>query len=181
MMTAFGRVPRTAVAVGVLMLAALFALTGCANTSTTWFTTPIAWGHGYRQAVDSTSVPTYLPTEVELIDGDHAKLVDFPQGTTRKDKDGSLCLDVSTSERYTGPAVWSNRNGVTLTLKYANSSVVLSSVGARMQGEDWTTVQFVECTSKAHWYLSMQCGIPGYGGPGQKEVPSDEPCPTGKP
>jgi len=158
-------------------LVVVLLLAGCAPDKTVpWFTTPIAWGKGYRVTVRKPADIKYVPTTVELTDRTHAQLTSFPQGRTRKDSKGYLCLDVSTQSRYSGKATWSNLNVRTIVLKFPGSSVSVSADSSGLGDQDWTSLMFNECGTGANWGLSLECGIPGYGGPGKKEIPSEEPC-----
>lgn len=161
------RLRRAAIAGAVVALTV--SLSGCLpNTSQPWFTTPIEWSGGDRYVEDPTG-PQHedLTTTVRLIDGQRARLVDFPQGTTRTDDNGDLCLDVSGTARYTGEATWSVRNGYTIVLTFGDSSVFVSANAGRFAKQDWTALGFDECGDGAIWSIGYACGNSGYGGPGE--------------
>lgn len=154
-----------------ILAAITVSLAGCLPSSPD-FTTPMAWRGGSRQvAAESASVTT----SVQLLDGQRATLVDFPQGVTRELDGGYVCLDLSTEERYTGEATWSNRNGYSIVLTFGESSIVVSSDAARFGGQDWSVLRLHECTSDAYWYLQYFCGESGYG---DTTGPYRHPCPA---
>jgi hypothetical protein len=167
----------------LLAVATMVALAGCVSTPKVWFTTPIGWGSGYTELQGQSPTTTGNPIELQLVDDTHAELTDFPQGISSKDEDGYFCLDVSTTRRYTGPATWSNRNGFSLRLTFADSSIVVSSIAARFRAQDWTGLQFDECGHGDMWALSLTCGVPGYGGPGTTDSIIGPGCnePSGRP
>jgi hypothetical protein len=113
------------------------------------FTTPTAWSGGIRQIGDDSEQVT---TSVQLLDNEHATVTDFPQGTSRDTKDGLVCLDLSTEDRYTGDVTWSNRNGFSIVLSFGDSSVVVGA-NASFGKQDWSEVGFRECASDALWTL----------------------------
>ncbi|MEO8094017.1 MAG: hypothetical protein ABI632_03690, partial [Pseudolysinimonas sp.] len=107
------------------------------SSSEPWFAAPIEWKGGLR-TVDGEIGQT-VTTSVQLLDGTRARLVDFPQGVTRQQDDGLLCLDLASAERYTGEATWANRNGYSIVLTFGESSVILSADTGRFGTQDWTS------------------------------------------
>jgi hypothetical protein len=127
----------------------LVSLTGCLPSALD-FTTPAAWSGGTREIGDESE---RITAAIQLLDDRRAILKDFPQGTSRVTEDGLVCLDVSTSERYSGDATWSNRNGFSMALTFGDSTVVVSS-DASFGDQDWLEARMRECTSDALWTLN---------------------------
>jgi hypothetical protein len=101
----------TVAAVAVLLL----AVSGCSSHSDPWFKTPIAWGQGQREpAKTGLAGAKSVSTTIELLDGTHARLKDFPKGTSKTLEGSNFCLSVAGTSRYSGNATWSNVNGGTI-------------------------------------------------------------------
>lgn len=161
----------------LLVLILVGALVGCSPASKApWFTAPIEWGQGYTQSAQKPFPIETVSTAVRVSDGKVAQLTDFPEGTTGTDKKGDVCLKVSSDERYTGSATWSNRDGYSIVLAFGTSSVTVTADNAGLGDQDWSGMIFNECSSGVHWYLPVQCGNPGYGGPGDKNKMVEPDC-----
>ena len=147
---------------GLLVLA---ALSGCALERQPIFRTPIFWGSSGSATLGGEDVKTSL----RLTDGSHARLVDFPRGTSGTETiDGQTydCDNLSSAPSYSGKATWSSDGAGALILKFGKSSieVIADADGYIGRVPDWDDVAISRCGSlgdASELILGWQCGYAG--------------------
>jgi hypothetical protein len=119
----------------------------------------IEWGDG---SLVSGLTNVDVDTELRLMEDGEAWVTEFPQGTMIPLADGTFCLDISTSERYTGPATWIATNQYRLAVVFGDSDVNVSVGYSRMGAQAWSDVRWVECgETRVDWWLHLHCGDSG--------------------
>lgn len=146
------------------MIVAVVLLAGCVSSGPE-FSTPIGWARG---KIISDAVPAVpdedVPTSLRLMDDGTAWLIDFPQGKTIERDDGTVCLDVSTSDRYTGDATWSAVTSHRFKLTFGDSLVHVSAGDAYFGDQNWQQIRIFGCGSPRNtWWMGLECGDTGSG------------------